>query len=56
MSEYCFNCGLLCCGKQQIQISKDHRLTFCHNCINLLQNFNPSELIKILKKGNTIIT
>ena len=56
MSEFCFNCKILCCGKQRILVSKDKSLIFCHNCINLFQLFDSKELIKILKKGDTIIT
>lgn len=54
MTEFCSNCGVLCCGdkKFQIEARKGVYYPFCSHCFNLLRNIDLKEIRKLIKKRN----
>lgn len=56
ITEYCKNCGGICCGKLRMEIRKGIYYCFCSNCFGLLQYIPNKDIIKILKKNKYGIT
>ena len=51
MTEFCTNCGALCCGKLKIEVRKGCYYHFCSECFNLFRPLKIKEIIKIIKKN-----
>jgi hypothetical protein len=57
MTEYCSNCGALCCGKLKIEVRKGSEYKpFCSACFNYFRLMNIKEVRKILKQNKYSVT
>ena len=59
MTEYCSNCGALCCGKKEFQIDLrkgDKPKPFCSACFNYFELMDTKEIRKILKQNKYSVT
>jgi len=57
MTEFCSNCGAMCCGKLQILIRKgDERKPFCNTCFCYFSVMIDKEIRKILKQNKNAVT
>jgi len=56
MTEFCSNCGVLCCGKLKIEIIKGSEYkSFCQDCFNYFSIMKLKEVRKILKENSVTI-
>lgn len=55
MSEFCTNCGGMCCGKLKIEITKGCYHPFCSGCFYLFGSIKITEIRKILKNNKRFV-
>lgn len=51
MTEFCSNCGALCCGKLKIQVRKNGCYSFCSCCFDLFRVLKIKDIRRILRKN-----
>ena len=54
MTEYCSNCGVLCCGNLKIEMKRGIYSSFCSYCFNYFQLIDLKTIRKILKQNNRL--
>lgn len=55
MTEFCSNCGDLCCGKLMIKIYSRKYYPFCSGCFNLFQYLDSSLLKTIFRTNENFV-
>lgn len=55
MTEYCSNCGALCCGKLKIEARKGIYYPFCNECFGLLRFVKLKDIRKLLKQNKDFV-
>lgn len=56
MTEYCSNCGVLCCGKLKIEVRKECYYPFCSECFNYFSPLKIKEIRRILRINKNFVT
>lgn len=56
MTEFCTNCGSLCCGKLKIEVRKGCYYPFCSECFNKFIMFKIKEIRRILRANKNFVT
>jgi len=56
MTEYCSNCGVLCCGKLKIEARKGYYYSFCSSCFTRLRFIKLKEIRKKIRKNKDAVT
>lgn len=56
MSEFCTNCGALCCGRLKIEVRKNCYYSFCSCCFWKFELLTLQEIRRILRKNKNYVT
>ena len=58
MTEFCTNCGTMCCGRKKfrIEVRKGSYKSFCNDCFGLFFYLKPKEIRRKLKLNKDVVT
>lgn len=56
MTEFCTNCGALCCGKLKIEARKECYYPFCASCFWKFELLKMKEIRRILRTNKNFVT